>query len=234
VPSEFDDVWVPVDVRVEPEPLLDSPPPGPADVPASVVDPLVVEPAEELLLGLPSSPHAPIMAASRASKSQVLERVGRFMMQDTHGQLRWIPRMFRPMGRDRCSATSLRALSHECVMLFSISRCLANDFNLRRTHTMRMMMKVSVPVETGNKTIENETLPKTMMNFVEKMKPEAAYFVAENGKRTGIFVFDLADPSLIPSAAEPFFMKLNAHIELTPAMNVEDMKKGVQRAMQNR
>lgn len=39
------------------------------------------------------------------------------------------------------------------------------------------------------------------------------------------------DPTMIPSAAEPFFMNLDAAIELTPAMNLEDMKQGVAKAM---
>jgi hypothetical protein len=55
--------------------------------------------------------------------------------------------------------------------------------------------------------------------------------VAENGKRTAIFFFDLKDLSTIPIAVEPFFLNLNASTEMTPAMNVEDLKAGVQRAM---
>jgi hypothetical protein len=96
---------------------------------------------------------------------------------------------------------------------------------------MRVMMKVSIPVEAGNKALKDGSLPKTMMAFVEQMKPEAAYFMPENGKRTGIFFFDLKDPSTIPIAVEPFFLNLNASIEITPAMNVEDMKAGVEKAM---
>jgi hypothetical protein len=96
---------------------------------------------------------------------------------------------------------------------------------------MRMMMKVSVPVESGNKGISDGTFPKTVMGFVEKFKPEATYFTAENGKRTAFFFFDLKDPTVIPSAAEPFFMNLGASIDLSPAMNLEEMKTGVARAI---
>jgi hypothetical protein len=95
---------------------------------------------------------------------------------------------------------------------------------------MRMMMKVSIPVEAGNKGVKEGILPKTVMGFIEQMKPEAAYFVSEGGKRTGYFFFDLKDPSSLPLAAEPFFMNLNAAVEVTPAMNVEDMKAGVEKA----
>jgi hypothetical protein len=93
-----------------------------------------------------------------------------------------------------------------------------------------MMMKVSIPVEAGNKGVKEGLLPKTIMGFIEQMKPEAAYFVSEGGKRTGYFFFDLKDPSSLPLAAEPFFMNLNAAVEVTPAMNVEDMKAGVEKA----
>jgi hypothetical protein len=96
---------------------------------------------------------------------------------------------------------------------------------------MRVMMKVSIPVEAGNKALKDGSLAKTMMAFVEKMKPEAAYFLPENGKRSAIFFFDLKDPSTIPVAVEPFFISLNASIEVTPAMNAEDMKAGVEKAM---
>jgi hypothetical protein len=93
-----------------------------------------------------------------------------------------------------------------------------------------MMMKVSIPVEAGNRGVKEGILPKTVMAFVEQAKPEASYFTAENGKRTAFFVFDLKDPTMIPSIAEPFFMNLNASIELSPVMNLEDMKTGVEKA----
>jgi hypothetical protein len=96
---------------------------------------------------------------------------------------------------------------------------------------MRVMMKVSVPVEAGNRGIKEGILPKTIMGFVEQMKPEACYFMPEGGKRNALFVFDLADPTMIPTAAEPFFAHLNAAIEITPVMNLEDMKVGVEKAV---
>ena len=99
---------------------------------------------------------------------------------------------------------------------------------------MRMMMKVSIPVEAGNKGVSEGLLPKTVMAFAEQHKPEACYFNAEGGKRTATFVFDLSDASMIPTIAEPFFMNLNAAIELTPVMNLADMKAGVEKAMKNR
>ncbi len=96
---------------------------------------------------------------------------------------------------------------------------------------MRMLMKVGMKVESANKAVEDGTMPKTVMAFVEQFRPEACYFIAEGGRRMGYFFFDLKEPSDIPSAAEPFFMKLGASIEFTPAMTLEDMKAGIGKFM---
>ncbi len=64
---------------------------------------------------------------------------------------------------------------------------------------MRCLLKVSIPVETGNVTIGDGTLPKTIESILDELKPEAAYFAEENGKRTGFVFFDLKDTSQIPA-----------------------------------
>ncbi len=96
---------------------------------------------------------------------------------------------------------------------------------------MRMMLKVTIPVEAGNAAIADGSLPGAVMQFVEKMQPEASYFIAEGGVRTALFFFDMKDSSNLPSIAEPFFTKLKAGITVTPAMDLADMKAGVERAM---
>ena len=63
------------------------------------------------------------------------------------------------------------------------------------------------------------------------MKPEAAYFTTEGGRRTAFLFFDLKDVSLMPMVAEPFFTNLNAGIEWSPVMNLEDLKSGIDKAM---
>lgn len=40
-------------------------------------------------------------------------------------------------------------------------------------------------------------------------------------------VFDLKDPSDIPPFAEPFFMDLNADVELALVMDAPDLQKGL-------
>ena len=60
-----------------------------------------------------------------------------------------------------------------------------------------------------------------------KLKPEAAYCVAERGRRCALFFFDMRDASDIPGIAEPLFVGLHAEIELAPVMNADDLKKGL-------
>lgn len=92
---------------------------------------------------------------------------------------------------------------------------------------MRTMVRFSLPVEKGNQAYEDGTLGKTLETLLAKLKPEAAYFGPTNGKRGGMFVFDMTDSSQIPMALEPLFGKLNAEVEISPVMSAEDLKKGM-------
>jgi hypothetical protein len=92
---------------------------------------------------------------------------------------------------------------------------------------MRTLVRVQIPVETGNDAIEDGTLPKIIKEFMDKWKPEAAYFLPMDGMRTGLFVVNLTDSSQIPPLGEPFFMDLEATVELFPCMNAEDLMKGL-------
>jgi hypothetical protein len=98
---------------------------------------------------------------------------------------------------------------------------------------MRTLMKVSMPVEPANNAIKDGSLPKVMQTLIDELHPEASYFYAENGKRTGLFIFDLKEPAQIPTIVEPLFLHLNAGIEMYPVMNAQDMKTGVEKAIRN-
>ena len=92
---------------------------------------------------------------------------------------------------------------------------------------MRMMMKVQVDTEAGSRAIADGSLPQLMQETLEKLQPEAAYFGPENGIRTAFIVFDLQDPSQLPSISEPLFRTMKANIEMFPVMDREDLQKGL-------
>ncbi|WP_328341531.1 hypothetical protein OG873_22905 [Streptomyces violaceus] len=92
---------------------------------------------------------------------------------------------------------------------------------------MRVLLKASMDTEKANEAIRNGTLAKLIQESVEQIKPEAAYFTTDHGKRTAYMVFDMQDSSQMPVLSEPFFLHLGAEITYTPVMNMEDVQKGL-------
>lgn len=96
---------------------------------------------------------------------------------------------------------------------------------------MRMLLKVGMPVEKGNAAVKSGTLQKTIESTMKALKPEAAYFFPdENGRRSFIMVFDMKESSQLPATVEPLFQELGAAVHLTPAMNGEDLQRGLKEA----
>jgi len=91
---------------------------------------------------------------------------------------------------------------------------------------VRTMLRVSVPVEQGNRAIKDGSLAQTFQSAMQELKAEAAYFLPIDGKRTALIFFDLKDSSDLPRIVEPLFGNLNAAIEMTPAMNADDLEAG--------
>jgi len=91
---------------------------------------------------------------------------------------------------------------------------------------MRMLLRVSIPVEAGNAAAKAGTLGSTVEKILQDLKPEAAYFfVDDNGHRSGSIIFDMKDSSEIPAVAEPWFLAFNAKVSFRPIMNPQDLAK---------
>ncbi len=91
---------------------------------------------------------------------------------------------------------------------------------------MRMLLRVSIPVEAGNAAAKAGTLGSTVERILADLKPEAAYFFPDdNGQRSASIVFDMQDPSQVAAVAEPWFLAFNATVSLRPIMNPEDFAK---------
>jgi hypothetical protein len=88
---------------------------------------------------------------------------------------------------------------------------------------MRMMMRVQFPIEPFNTTVRNGSAGPIMKRILDDIKPEAAYFGSQHGKRGGVLIVDVAKPSDIPRLAEPWFLNFNAEVEFTVAMSPADL-----------
>ena len=95
---------------------------------------------------------------------------------------------------------------------------------------MRMLLKMQMDVEAGNRAIKDGSFGQMLERVMGQIKPEAAYFTAIDGKRTGLIFFDMQEPSDIPAIAEPFFMTVGASVEFLPVMTPEDVQKGLEEA----
>jgi hypothetical protein len=95
---------------------------------------------------------------------------------------------------------------------------------------MRMMLKAVVDTEAGNEALRTGSMVKAIEQMMQQLKPEAAYFMAsDDGQRSCLVVFDMADPSQIPAISEPLFHTGRARVTLTPCMNLDDLQAGLSR-----
>jgi hypothetical protein len=91
-----------------------------------------------------------------------------------------------------------------------------------------MLCTVVTDTEAGTRAIESGKAQQSLRDALERLKPEAAYFYLENGKRTTLFVLDLAACADIVPLVEPLFALLKAEVSLTPVMTFDDLTAGFQ------
>jgi hypothetical protein len=89
------------------------------------------------------------------------------------------------------------------------------NFRLGGDVSVRFIMVVSVPTEAGNQLMKDPSGVKTLEDYLNTIKPEAAYFSELYGERTFFIVLDLPTPDAIPTVAEPLF-KLGARVGFHP------------------
>ncbi|MFR9675578.1 DUF3303 family protein [Streptomyces sp. TR06-5] len=92
---------------------------------------------------------------------------------------------------------------------------------------MRMLLKARMDTEHANRAVQSGAMEKSLMAVLDDLEPEAAYFVAEEGKRCALIVFDMQDASELPKVAEPFFSEFDAEVFVQPAMTPEDVRTGL-------
>jgi hypothetical protein len=95
---------------------------------------------------------------------------------------------------------------------------------------MRMLLKAIIDTEAANEVFRTGRVAENLGRIIELLKPEAVYFAGEDGQRAVFAVFDLADPSQLPVVSEPLYLLAKAKITVTPCMNLEELKKGLDEA----
>ena len=90
---------------------------------------------------------------------------------------------------------------------------------------MRFMLKINIPVESGNAAAKAGKLGPTIQSILADLKPESVYFTDDNGQRCGYLFLDMQDASQIPAVAEPWFLAFNASVAIHPVMIPDDLAK---------
>ena len=71
---------------------------------------------------------------------------------------------------------------------------------------MRFLVKINIPVESGNAAAKAGKLGATIQRILSELKPEAVYFTDDNGQRTGFIFLEMQNASQIPAIAEPWLL----------------------------
>ena len=76
---------------------------------------------------------------------------------------------------------------------------------------MRVMIKFTFPVDTGNDAIRSGKVGKIFKQISQELKPEAAYFFPQGGARGGLIVVDMtASSQVVEIAVQPNLAPLRA------------------------
>jgi hypothetical protein len=96
---------------------------------------------------------------------------------------------------------------------------------------MRMMLKILIPTEAGNEAVKDGSLAKLFETTIRKLDAETNYFVAQDGLRCAMIFFDIRiAPNFQASSSR--CSGVNVEIDVVPAMNADDLKRGLGAAMQ--
>jgi hypothetical protein len=90
---------------------------------------------------------------------------------------------------------------------------------------MRMLLDITLPNEEFNNAVREGTAGATISRILKDAKPEAVYFTEREGKRGAVLIVDVAEPSKVPSFAEPWFLQFNADVQLRIVMSPEELQR---------
>ena len=89
---------------------------------------------------------------------------------------------------------------------------------------MKMILTVTMPHEHFNSYTKDGTIGKILADIMAELKPEAAYFSLNDGKRCAFLVVNVDKASDYVKYAEPFFLKFKADIKFDIVITPEEIK----------
>src|SRR5919202_5366001 len=92
---------------------------------------------------------------------------------------------------------------------------------------MKFLVRAKIPAEAGNKMVQDPNFLKNLEEYMNKVKPEAAYFMPIEGHRSAAFIVNMESNDKVPAVVEPLFQWMGANVDVIPVMNFDELKKGI-------
>jgi hypothetical protein len=92
---------------------------------------------------------------------------------------------------------------------------------------MRFLVRAKIPTEAGNKMVQDPNFLKKLEDYMNKVKPEVAYFMPVDGHRAAAFIVNMQSNDQVPTIVEPLFQWMGANVDVIPVMNFDELKNGL-------
>ena len=90
---------------------------------------------------------------------------------------------------------------------------------------MKTLMLARMPHDTFNAAVRDGSAGDKLKRILEATRPEAVYFTEMGGRRAAVMIVDVADPSKLPTFAEPWFLTFDADVEFHVVMTPDDLAR---------
>jgi hypothetical protein len=93
---------------------------------------------------------------------------------------------------------------------------------------MRMMLKIKIPPDSGNRSAKDGSMAKAFRILKEQLNPEAAYFSMEDGMRCAYMFYNAKDLPDFVKIHEPLIQATGALVYDAPALSWGDMAQAIE------
>jgi hypothetical protein len=91
---------------------------------------------------------------------------------------------------------------------------------------MRMILKIKIPPESGNRAAQDGSMMKVFQSLHERLKPEATYLSMDDGMTCAYVIYEPNEEVQFLEIHEPLSRTIGALVYDYPALTWEDMVRG--------